>query len=91
MDCCAKGVKRKLKEESKIKKGSRITDCPFSMRWSLIDGSTTPWHLTYPRGIGKDHNHNPTDASRLANLRRTARKNGTVGLCCCTASSLHSC
>jgi hypothetical protein len=48
--CCAKGVKRKLKEESKIKK-------------------------SYPRGIARDHNHDPADASKVANLRRNARKN----------------
>jgi hypothetical protein len=73
--CCAKGVKRKLKEESKIKKGSKITGCSFSMRCSLVDDSTTSWHLTYPRGIVRDHNHDPTDASKVANLRRNARKN----------------
>jgi hypothetical protein len=75
---CAKGVKRKLKTESKIKKGSKITGCPFTMRWSLVEDSTTAWHLTYPRGIAKDHNHGPTDTSKLANLRRSARKDTTL-------------
>ena len=34
--CYAKGVKRKLKEESKIKKGSKITGCPF--RYAMVSG-----------------------------------------------------
>jgi len=75
---CAKGVKRKLKNDAKIKKGSKITGCPFTMRWSLVEGSTTSWHLTYPRGMPKNHNHEPTDASKVANLRRSARKDTSL-------------
>ena len=75
---CAKGVKRKLKTESKIKKRSKITGCPFTMHWSAVGDGTTFWRLAYPRGVPKQHNHEPTEASKLANLRRYLRKDTTL-------------
>ena len=75
---CAKGVKRKLKTESKIKKRSKITGCPFTIHWSLVGDGTKSWRLAYPRGVAKGHNHGPTEASKLANLRRNSRKDTTL-------------
>lgn len=75
---CAKGVKRKLKTDSRIKKRSKITGCPFTMHWSAVGDGTTSWRLAYPRGVPRQHNHEPTEASKLANLRRHSRKDTTL-------------
>jgi len=44
------------------------------MHWSLVGDGTTSRRLAHQRGVAKNRNHGPTEASELANPRRNSRK-----------------
>jgi hypothetical protein len=75
---CPKGVSRELEKDTKINKGSKLTKCPFRMKWHAV-GSDNPageWYLTYAgvASIPKDHNHRGVHASGISSRHRASCK-----------------